>query len=85
MGLMKLSEYIAGLTKFMAENGDMEAFYAADDEGNAYQGCSHAGSLYHIQEHQKDEWRPELIGDDPEYLQEIKDYGGTLIQVCVVN
>ena len=83
---MKLSEYIAGLQKFLDENGDMDAYYAADDEGNAYQGCGYAASLYHLTEHAKDEWRPDLIGDDdPEYLQELKDEGTKLIQVCVVN
>lgn len=83
---MKLSEYIVGLQAFLQENGDMDAYYAADDEGNAYQDVGHAGSLFYLPEHEKDEWRPDLVGsDDEEYIAELKEDETELIPVCVVN
>ena len=83
---MKLSDYIAELQRFLDENGDMEAYYAVDDEGNAYQKVGYAGSLYYLQEADKDTWRPDLIGgDDEEYISELKEDGDKLIKVCVVN
>lgn len=83
---MKLSEYIKKLQEFLDENGDMDAYYAADDEGNAYQGVGYAGSLYYLPEHEKDEWRPSLIGaDDTEYIAELQEEECELIPVCVVN
>ena len=34
---MKISEMIKNLQEFMAEHGDLECWYARDDEGNGYQ------------------------------------------------
>ena len=33
---MKVSEMIKNLTEFMAEHGDLDCWYAKDDEGNGY-------------------------------------------------
>lgn len=83
---MKLSEYIAGLQAFLDAHGDMDAYYAADDEGNSYQGVGYAGALYYLPEHEKDEWHPSLIGaDDTEYISELEEEETELIPVCVVN
>lgn len=83
---MKLSEYIAGLQAFLQENGDMDAYYAADDEGNAYQGVGCMGSLFYLPEHEKESWHPELVGgDDKEYIAELKEDGIKFTPVCVVN
>lgn len=43
---MKVSEMIKNLQKFMKDNGDLDCWYAVDDEGNGYQkvyfGCPNA-------------------------------------------
>lgn len=67
---MKLSDYIAGLQKFLEKHGDLECYYARDDEGNGYQQVAYSGTLYHRLK-QDDTHRPELIGDEDE------DYGET--------
>jgi hypothetical protein len=36
MGGLKLSEVIKGLQDVLDEEGDLECFYAIDDEGNAF-------------------------------------------------
>jgi len=83
---MKLSEYIAGLQAFLQENGDMDAYYAADDEGNSYQSVSCMGSLFYLPEYEKESWHPELVGgDDEEYIAELKEDEIELTPVCVVN
>ncbi len=33
---MKISELINNLQTFLEENGDLEAWYASDDEGNGF-------------------------------------------------
>lgn len=43
---MKLSEKIAELQKALAEYGDMDVIYSADDEGNEFSQCGHGGLLY---------------------------------------
>lgn len=83
---MKLSQYIAGLQKFLEENGDVDAYYAADDEGNAYQSVSYTGSLFYLTEYDKERWRPDLVsGSDTEHVSELQEDGVELIPVCVVN
>ena len=83
---MKLSEYIAGLQAFLQENGDMDAYYAADDEGNAYQDVGFMGSLFYLPEHEKESRHPELVGGyDKEYIAELKEDEIELTPVCVVN
>lgn len=47
---MKVSEMIKNLQKFMAENGDIECYYAVDDEGNAYQEVRYTPSKYYVSE-----------------------------------
>lgn len=45
---MKLSEMIKNLQEFMNEYGDMECYYAIDDEGNDYRPITYKPSLYCI-------------------------------------
>lgn len=42
---MKISEMIANLKEFMEEHGDLECWYAIDDEGNGYHKIYYEPSL----------------------------------------
>ena len=42
---MKISEMIKNLQEFMEEYGDLECWYASDDEGNAYDKVHYEPSL----------------------------------------
>jgi len=77
---MQLSEYIKGLKKFMKENGDMEAFFASDDEGNSYQAVSYTGTQMLKLVNDK-QYKPELycLADRDEFEDE------EMQSVCVIN
>lgn len=45
---MKISEMIKNLQEFMDENGDIECWYAEDDEGNGYHKVYYDPSLYYV-------------------------------------
>jgi hypothetical protein len=83
---MKLSEYIKSLQDFLKENGDMNCFYAIDDEGNGYQQVNYGGTLFYTEN--PDEYRPELYQEDDfeyiiehGYVEEKED----LVTVCIIN
>jgi hypothetical protein len=83
---MRLIEYIDRLNKFLTEHGDMDVYYASDDEGNEYQKVNHCGSLFFISECEKKRRWPSLIDyNDTEYINEVLEDGDELIPVCVVN
>lgn len=84
---MKLSEYIQNLQNFMEEHGDMDCYYAIDDEGNGYQSVNYAGSLF-LSVGEPEGWRPDLYGAaERDYLieEEYVDDPSQLVEVCVVN
>jgi hypothetical protein len=76
---MKLSEYINSLQEFLNDNGDLDCFYACDDEGNGYQQVNYAGNLYYTME--PEAYRPEMYSDEDK--EEYPDDEFTA--VCVVN
>ena len=45
---MKVSEMIKNLQEFMNAHGDLECWYAVDDEGNGYQQVGYDPSLYYV-------------------------------------
>ena len=47
---MKISTMIKNLQEFMNKNGDLECYYAVDDEGNGYQPVFYAPSKFYIDE-----------------------------------
>ena len=47
---MKISEMIKGLQEFMKDHGDLECWYAVDDEGNGYQEVRYTPSKYYVSE-----------------------------------
>lgn len=61
---MKVSEMIKNLQDFMEENGDIDCYYAVDDEGNEYKEVHYKptlmlensyGDLYSVKKIEEDE------------------------------
>jgi len=77
---MKLSEYISELQEFLKEHGDIECYYASDDEGNSYQSVGYAGSLMYKMMDDND-YHPSLYCEED--LEEYED--DEFEKVCVVN
>ena len=78
---MKVSEMIKNLQEFMAKNGDIDCYYAVDDEGNGYKEVYYKptlmlenlyGDLYSVEEIEEDK------GLDEEEKAEFN-------KVCIVN
>lgn len=78
---MKLSQYIAELQSFLKAHGDLNCFYAADDEGNSYQRVSYAGSLLYTND--PDGYNAEMYCEED--FKEMLEDGDELTPVCVVN
>lgn len=75
---MKISDMIKNLYAFMDEHGDVDCWYAADDEGNEYNRVYFKPSLLYVNDYD-DVFREEDIADeDPEDV-------GELTKICVVN
>lgn len=78
---MKVSEMIKNLQEFMNENGDVDCYYAVDDEGNDYKEVYYKptlmlensyGDLYSVKEIEEDD------SLDEEERAEFR-------KVCIVN
>ena len=75
---MKVSDMIKNLEAVMAANGDIECYYAEDDEGNAYHPVYFEPTVYWMNKY-GDMFREEdLEGEDPDDIAE-------LTQICIVN
>ena len=75
---MKISEMIKNLQEFMNEHGDIDCWYARDDEGNGFQRVSYDPSLFYVDEHYG-----ELLTDEDLGWMEADPNDYT--KVCVVN
>lgn len=75
---MKISEMIANLQGFMKEHGDLECYYAADDEGNAYHPVYYSPSCYYVNQHGDMYQEEDIRDEDPEDIEDLKP-------VCIVN
>ncbi len=75
---MKISEMIKNLQEFMAEHGDLDCWYARDDEGNGYQQIHYNPSLYYVDEDY------EVYGnvEDLEYYDLTEE---DVTKICIVN
>ena len=74
---MKISQMIENLQSFMSENGDLECYYAVDDEGNAYYEVYYEPSLYYM-----NQYGDIYSSRDIEYEEEnFEDFE----KICVVN
>ena len=81
---MKVSEMIKNLQEFMNENGDIDCYYAVDDEGNGYNKVYYAptlmyadgyGECYSVESIDQD-WAEGYLSDE--------EFAG-LEKVCIVN
>lgn len=75
---MKISEMIKNLQEFMDEHGDLDCFYAIDDEGNGYGKVHYEPSLYYTAE-----WFDTLYTDEDLGWMETDPDDCTA--VCVIN
>lgn len=75
---MKVSKMIKNLQEFMAEHGDLECWYAVDDEGNGYKRVYYDPSLYYL-----DEYGDVLQQED--YDEADEDEKEDLKPICIVN
>ena len=74
---MKISEMIKNLQSFMEENGDLDCYYAVDDEGNGYSKIYYEPSKYYANEDEE-----VYHFEDLEYMEiDIED----VTPICVVN
>ena len=77
---MKLSEKIAELQKALAEYGDIDVIYSADDEGNEFSQCGHGGLLY-----AEPGRRGKLPSRDIEVYTEVDEDCDDMIKVYCIN
>ena len=75
---MKISEMIKNLQEFMNESGDLDCYYAVDDEGNGYSRIYYDPSKYYVNKY-GDVFQQEDYDEADE--EDKKD----LTPICVVN
>lgn len=71
---MKISKMIKNLQDFMNEYGDIDCYYAVDDEGNDYKEIYYTPSPFYVNE-DGDVYSPEDAEDNEDDFE----------LVCVVN
>lgn len=76
---MKISEMIKNLTEFMTEHGDLDCWYAKDDEGNGHQAIYYEPSMYYVDED------GEVYQDDEEDLAYYDLTLEDVTPICIVN
>lgn len=81
---MKVSEMIKNLQEFMETYGDIECWYAVDDEGNGYQKIHYEPTLYYINSYNEVYQSIEEIIEDLEIDEEDIEEEG-IKTICVVN
>lgn len=70
---MTISQLIKNLQILMAEKGDLECWYAVDDEGNGYHPLSYESSFMYMDE-DYEMYNVEDVDDENDYEM-----------VCIVN
>lgn len=75
---MKISEMIKNLEAVMLANGDLECYYAVDDEGNAYHPIHWEPSVYYVNQYGDVFQDEDLEDEDPEDITELQ-------HICIVN
>ena len=75
---MTISEMIKNLEAVMLANGDLEVWYAVDDEGNAYHPVYFSPSVYYINQYGDVFQDEDLEDEDPEDIAELQ-------HICIVN
>lgn len=75
---MKVSEMIKNLQHFQNEFGDLDCWYAVDNEGSGYNEVYFTPSLYHIDEY-------DTLFSDTDDIEEAGYKLEDLQPVCVIN
>lgn len=75
---MKISEMINNLQEFMEEHGDIDCWYAVDDEGNGYQEIYFDPSKYYVDEDKNVYTSIEDVEDCDLSIEDV-------IPICIVN
>lgn len=75
---MKISEMIKNLEAVMLANGDLEVWYAEDDEGNGYHPIYFTPSVYYANQYGEVFQEEDLEDEDPEDIAELQ-------HICIVN
>lgn len=75
---MTISEMIKNLEAVMLANGDLECYYAVDDEGNAYHPIHWEPSVYYVNQYGDVFQDEDLEDEDPEDI-------AALQHICIVN
>lgn len=78
---MKVSEMIKNLQEFMEENGDIDCYYAVDDEGNDYKPVYYSPTLM-LENSYGDLYQVEAIDEDESLDEEER---AEFKKVCIVN
>ena len=76
---MNVSEMIKNLQDFMEEHGDLDCWYAVDDEGNEYKKVNYDPSLYYVDDTEENVYPS---------IEDVKDYDLTeddVTPICIVN
>ena len=81
---MKVSEMIKNLQEFMAENGDIDCYYAVDDEGNDYKEVYYSPTLMYVDEDGA-AYSIEPIKEDRENGYLTDEEFAKFKKVCIVN
>lgn len=76
---MKISEMIKNLQQFAFEHGDIDCYYAVDDEGNEYKRVYYSPSLMYVNENTGD-----VFGQNG-YDETDEDDREDLTPICIVN
>lgn len=75
---MKVSEMIKNLQTFMEEYGDLECWYAEDDEGNNCHPIYFSPSCYYANKYGNAYAWDDIKDEDPEDIMDLEP-------VCIVN
>lgn len=75
---MKISEMIKNLQEVMIEHGDIDCWYARDDEGNGYQEVYYDPSFRYVDEYG-------VVYHDEEDLEACEVCVEDVKPICVVN
>lgn len=76
---MKISEMIKNLQVFMDEYGDIDCWYAVDDEGNEYHEVYYDPTLYGINIY------GEIYSWGEIKERDLDDIDNDIIKICVIN
>ena len=75
---MKISEMINNLSAFLRTYGDLECWYAVDDEGNDYHQVYYTPSHYYVNKYGEVFQEVDVKDEDPEDIAELRE-------ICIVN